>query len=209
MKGLNTMRNPKHMAFVLRYLETGNVEESYMKVYPSAKPASAYTLGRKILRSSEARALMETYIMDNLDEAKMLLNVRRIIDEMSDVAFGSIRNNQKVPALRALGEWAGLSDGVDGLLSRQKLELRDAVLEFKSTFSADEITMNNVTNAELEDYLEIYGIDNTDDLSKKDMIKLLKVTVKKYRQSDEYKAYNAGQASQEDKDSEAGRADNG
>lgn len=200
MTGLNRMRNPKHLEFVLKYLETGEVEDSYISVYPSAKRSSAYTLGRRILRTEEARAVIESYILQNLDESKVLLNSKRIIEEMSSVAYGSKRLSQKVPALRALGDWAGLGEGLENLQIEQKRRFDESLKAFRATFDAESLVPNVVTVADLEDYLDIYGVKYSEELSKDELLELLKDTVRKHKKTQEYLDYRASQASGEIRD---------
>lgn len=195
MKGLSTMKNPKHFAFVLKYMETGDVAKSYQAVYPSTKTSSAYTSGHRILRTPEARALMETYIYQSLDESMILLNVRKIIDEMSKIAFGNRRNSQKVSALKTLGEWAGLGEGVAKQLNIQEEKLNKALVEFKSTFEPHDKLNNQITNDDVENYLDIYEVEYDSSMTKAQMYKLLKKTVKDYRKTEEYKAYLANKES--------------
>lgn len=186
---LNAMKNPRHLEVVLNYLETGDIEKSYMKVYPHAAPASAYTLGHRILRTPEAKAIRETYILRSIDESKIILNQKRIVDEMASVAFGSKRLTQKVPALKAMGDWSGLNVGADSLMVYQKDKLEKAMIEFRSTFKADDIILSATTRGELQDYLEAYNVDYPEKLNKKELLELLKITIKKYRTTKEYKEF--------------------
>lgn len=191
MNGLSTMKNPKHFAFVLKYMETGDVAESYKSVYPGTKTSSAYTSGHRILRTPEAKALMETYIYQSLDESMILLNVRKIIDEMSKIAFGNRRNSQKVSALKTLGDWAGLGEGVSKQLNIQEEKLKKALVDFKSTFEPHDKINNQITNDDIENYLDIYGVEYDSSLTKAQMYILLKKAVKDYRKTEEYKVYSA------------------
>lgn len=186
---LNAMKSPKHLEVVLNYLETGDIEKSYMKVYPSASPASAYTLGHRILRTPEAKAIRETYILRSIDESKIILNQKRIVDEMASIAFGSKRLTQKVPALKAMGDWSGLNVGADKLMVYQKEKLEKAMIEFRSTFNANDIILSATTKGELQDYLEAYNVDYPEKLNKKELLELLKITIKKYRTTKEYKDF--------------------
>lgn len=186
---LNSMKHPKHLEVVLNYLETGDIEKSYMKVYPNAAPASAYTLGHRILRTPEAKAIRETYILRSIDESKIILNQKRIVDEMASVAFGSKRLTQKVPALKAMGDWSGLNVGADKLMVYQKDKLEKAMIEFRSTFKADDIILSATTRGELQDYLEAYNVDYPEKLNKKELLELLKITIKKYRTTKEYRDF--------------------
>ena len=199
---LNAMKNPKHLEVVLNYLESGDIEKSYMKVYPNAAPASAYTLGHRILRTPEAKAIRETYILRSIDESKIILNQRRIVEEMASVAFGSKRLTQKVPALKAMGDWAGLNIGADKLMVYQKEKLEKAMIEFRSTFNADDIIISATTKGELQDYLEAYDVDYPEKLNKKELLELLKMTVKKYRATKEYRDFISPPRATENEESE-------
>jgi len=74
----------KHKAFVAEYLQCWSAAEAYRRVYPSAKKASAWTLGSNLLRKVEVRGEIERHLKDKR------MSAEEVLGRLSDQAKASL-----------------------------------------------------------------------------------------------------------------------
>ena len=123
-----TLKNKKHMAFVIDYLKTFNATQSYMRVYNSDS-SSAQTSASRILSLPEVEEFIHKYL-EYESYSKIELNNKRLSLLLADRA-GIVLNifdmanskDHKYPALKLqanklLARVTGLIDGETSLMEQ-------------------------------------------------------------------------------------------
>lgn len=115
--GYPTLANKHHLMFTLEYIETLDAVKSYMKTYPNATLASAYTLSSALLRRKEIKEFINIYFdyatKESIDvykkKAESTLNPARIILELEKMAYSADFKypETKLKALKMLAEMSG------------------------------------------------------------------------------------------------------
>lgn len=114
-EGLPEIRNPKHKAFILDYLNTYNQVQSYQKFYPKATYNSAMSSSSTLIKrykdfiDTYHFLKMKTQLEKDREEAEIYLNPYKIIAEKGKIAFSknSRITNTKNEVLSELMELSG------------------------------------------------------------------------------------------------------
>ena len=188
MTGITFMSSDKHTEFVMEYMRTGDVTESYLKVYPTTKRASAYSAGRRILATSEAQVFMNTYRLSAAEDSGLLLSQRRYLEELIMIATDR-RHKDQLSALKEIIRLSGLEEGLDKFTKNQRHKLNDSVKEFRCELDISNIPYSAITVNNIEEYISIFGVEYDEKLSKREKYKLLNETISEHRKSEEYRDY--------------------
>lgn len=189
------MGSDKHMRFVIEYMRTGDVVESYLVAYPSASRSSAYSAGRRILASSEAKAFMSTYRLNMAEDTGLLLTQRRYLDELIMIALDR-RHKDQLSALKEIIKLSGLEEGMDRFTSNQRDKLEDSIRAFRCELDIYKIPYSAITVNNIEEYISLFGVEYDESLSKREKYKILEKAVAEHRNSEEYREHLANQANQ-------------
>lgn len=187
------MSSDKHMKFVIEYMRTGDVVESYLVAYPTASRSSAYSAGRRILASNEAKAFMSTYMLNAAEDTGLLLSQRRYLDELIMIALDR-RHKDQLSALKEIIKLSGLDEGMDRFTSIQRKKLDDSIKAFRCEFDLYKTPYSAITVNNIEEYISMFGVEYDESLSKREKYKILEKAVADHRKSDEYREHIESQA---------------
>lgn len=121
---------PTHLQFVLKYLETNNIQASYKYAYPNSSDSTAHVNGQKLIKRVDIKQYIDEYKAKLEEENR--LTIDKVVKRLDDIATAyATSTNNKLKAneliLRTLGAF------------------RDKV----------EVTSNNTTTVTTVDYSQL------------------------------------------------------